>query len=199
LALAGAGADVLVSFGTAGGLAADLRPGALLVATGIVDAEGAWVLPGAAMVARELGARAVRLASVGAPVMDVAGKARAAARWSAAAVDMESVAVARAACTVGKPVLVVRAVADPAERRLPRLAARAVGADGRLRPAAIAVSLLRWPGDWPAVVRAGRDAAAARETLGRAAARLAILAGQGLLERLLDVPVEDVVGRPLPR
>ncbi len=196
--LARDGVDLLVSFGTAGGLLSRLAPGTVVVASSVVDEAHGFTLNGAELAARELGASVVRLLSVERPILEPAVKRQAAARWSAAAVDMESAAVVRAAYRAACPALVVRAIADPADRRLPRLAATAVGPNGRLRARAIAAALIRWPGDWPAVGRAGVDAAAARAALGGAAARLAVLARQGLLQRLSDVPIEDVIGRPLP-
>jgi adenosylhomocysteine nucleosidase len=173
------GAGCLVAFGIAGGLAPTLRPGALVVPDAV--GEGARTLPlDGAQVRGRLGAPAGTLLSVAAPLADPRAKADAAARGFVA-VDMESFAVASAAAAAGVPCVVVRAIADPADRRLPRLASVAVGRDGRLRPFAIAVALASRPGEWPLVLQLARDARAAEASLGRAAAALADLARQGLL------------------
>jgi adenosylhomocysteine nucleosidase len=86
--------------------------------------------------------------------------------WAA---DMESHGVARAAQAAGVPFLVARAVADPAERSLPRAALKATGPDGRLRllPALATMYLTPWEG--PAMVRLAFEARLAMDSLEKAA------------------------------
>lgn len=196
--LAEDGARALVSFGLAGGLARGLAPGTAIVADRVVAAEG-WRLPDTTALADELGACTGTLWAATTPLLTPADKHDAAARSGALAVDMESAHVLATAARYGLPALVVRVVADPAERALPRLAASAARPDGTLDPWATAAALLRYPADWPLVALSARDTARARAGLRRAAAGLARLARQGLLERFLDVPVEDVGRGPLVR
>ncbi len=191
-ALVGEGARALVSFGLAGGLVDDAPPGAAVVATRVVSAAGAWRLDAAAPLAGELEARAGALHTAVEPLLTVADKRGARARTAALAVDMESAHLLAVAARHGLPALVVRVVADPAGRALPRLAAVAARPDGRLDPAATARALVRYPRDWPLLAASARDTARARAALRRTAAGLARLARQGLLERFFDVPVEDV-------
>ncbi len=189
------GATWLLSFGVAGGLRPGLEPGVLVVSTVIQDVSRSFVCH-ADPVAAALGAAPGTLITVGTPVTEPAAKAELAAA-GAVAVDMESAHVAAAAHAAGVPMLAIRAVADPADRRLPRLATRAVDAQGQLVAAAVVRSLVTDPGDWPAVAQAAGDAARARASLRRAATGLARLAREGLLHRLLHVPIEDVDGRAL--
>jgi uridine phosphorylase len=193
------GARALVSFGLAGGLAGGLAPGTPIVADRVVDDALTWRLAVAAPLAEHLDARAGVFYAASAPLLTPADKRAAAARTGALAVDMESVHVLTTARRHELPALVVRVVADPAERALPRLAATAARPDGTINPWATAAALLRHPADWPLVVSSARDTARARAGLRRAAAGLARLARQGLLERFLDVPVEDVGRGPLVR
>ena len=186
------GAEALVSFGLAGGLAPDLAPGTVFSADRVVSDAAAWRLPAVGAVAAPVDGRVGTLYGAAAPLLTPADKRAVAARTGACAVDMESTHVLAAAHRHGLPALVLRVVADPAERALPRLAAVAARPDGRLDPWATAAALLRYPGDWPLVAASARDTARARAGLRRAAARLAGLARQGLLERFLDVPVEDI-------
>lgn len=173
------GATHLVSFGMAGGLDPALPPGALVVPDAVGDGADDLPLVGVALRAA-LPARGGRLLSVAAPLLDLASKGRAAA-LGFVAVDMETHAVARVAAAAGLACLAVRAIADPALRPLPRVARVAVGPDGRLRPAAMAWALLSRPDQWPLVRAVAADARAAEASLGRAAATLARLAGQGCL------------------
>ncbi|NBB69542.1 MAG: phosphorylase [Alphaproteobacteria bacterium] len=196
-ALVSEGARTLVSFGLAGGLVADASTATPVVAVAVVSGAGGWRLDAAAPLAAEVEARTGALYTVDLPLLTVVDKRAARVRTGALAVDMESAHVLAVAAHHGLPALVVRVVADPVERALPRLAAVAVRPDGRLAPGATARALALHPRDWPLVAASARDTARARAGLRRAAAGLARLARQGLLERFLDVPVEDVGGAAL--
>jgi adenosylhomocysteine nucleosidase len=186
--LARDGAAVLVSFGVCGGLDPELKPGDLLLADTVLTGDGARHL---ASVEQHpiLGAR---LAGLGLPIVtgallgqdrplaSAADKAARFAATSALAVDMESVGVARAAEAAGLPFLVMRAIADPAGRSLPRAALKAIGPDGRVRIfSALAAMYLR-PWESPALVRLAYETRLAFDTLEKVAARIAE-PGEGLL------------------
>ena len=185
--LAERGAEIIVSFGFAGGLAPDLPAGTLLLPKTLrcagrddisVDhqaemAEGAvGLLVGATPLSR--GA----LLTVEAPVATVADKQQAQKRFEAVAVDMESYWVAEACCRAGLGFLALRAVSDPAQRALPASAARAMGPDGNLQIGRLLGGLLSRPGDIPELVRLGLDSRKASAALGRAAALLLPLLGR---------------------
>lgn len=97
-------------------------------------------------------------------------KAELFARTGAAAIDMESHAVAAAAADRAAPFLVIRTVADPAERRLPPWLAGVIGANGRPGARAVAAGLARNPADAAAMLRLGGDARRGLKALRRVAA-----------------------------
>lgn len=83
----------------------------------------------------------------------------------AIAVDMESAAVAAVARRAGVPFIAVRAVADAAGATVPAAALVTLTPSGRLQPGLLLQALLTRPGDWPALIRLGRDFRAAQHTL----------------------------------
>lgn len=172
------GARALVSFGLCGGLDATARPGTLLLPDTVVLTEGDTVAVTAAWRARvaraaaAAGCRALsdgRMAESRSVVASAPDKQRLAAATGAVAVDMESGAVARVAVRHGLPFLVVRAVADPAERTIPGAALAAVRPDGRVDHAAVVRHLLAKPWQLPHLLRLARDSAAGLTTLRRTA------------------------------
>ncbi len=179
--LARDGAVLLVSFGICGGLDPELRPGDLVLADAVLAGDGARH-PASAEHRSILEARlsglslrilAGALLGQDQPLSNAADKATRFAASGALAVDMESLGVARAAEAAGLPFLVVRAVADPAERGLPRAALKAIGPDGRLKlfPALAAMYLRPW--ESPALIRLAYETRLAFDTLEKVAARLA--------------------------
>ena len=89
------------------------------------------------------------------------------ANHSAVAVDMESHGAARAAAHAGVPFLAIRAIADPADRALPKAALGAVAPDGSTRVMATLGAALRDPKQFPELMKLGADSAAATKTLRR--------------------------------
>jgi hopanoid-associated phosphorylase len=174
------GAAALVSFGLAGGLAPELCPGDLLVPEAVLSPHGrsiptdpAW--RGRLWASLERGGLRViggMLAGSEQVVATVAAKRSLRAATGAAAVDMESHAVAAVARAAGLPFLVLRAIADPHDRALPQTALEVVRPDGHVRVRGVLGGVIRQPGQLLALFRLGRDSAAALATL-RRAARLA--------------------------
>ena len=85
----------------------------------------------------------------------------------AAAVDMESLALARAASAAGLPFLALRAVADPAQRGLPSAALAPLTSDGRPQPHLVAGRLALRPWELPALMRLASDARRAERSLAK--------------------------------
>jgi hopanoid-associated phosphorylase len=121
----------IVSFGTAGGLAPDLAPGALVVANAIdgpfgrVETDVGWSARlVAALHDTPVWARVTRgtIAAVGAPVISEQDKSSLYRAKDALAVDMESHIAAAFAAARGVPFAVCRAIVDPAWRTLPSAA-----------------------------------------------------------------------------
>jgi adenosylhomocysteine nucleosidase len=176
----------LVSFGIAGGLAPGLAPGTLVLADSIIAADGtnhpvdaAW----RARVQASLGAANVPalggdILGSDAIVIAAAEKAALRARFGAVAVDLESAVVARAAAGAGLPFIVIRAIADPAERDLPPAASVRLTSDGRPDLRAIFHSVLMGSGQIAALIRLARDT---RRAL-RALTRMVAVAGAELAE-----------------
>lgn len=176
------GAAALVSFGIAGALVPGLEPGALLLPERVVTPAGAGAgtadrgwhqrvagLAGAAGLAMVTG---VALAGSDHAVTGVAAKAALARTSGAAAVDMESHIVAAVARRHGLPFLVVRAIADPADRAIPGAALAGLGPDGETRPWAVVVRLLASPWSLPALLRLAADSKAGLTALAELAGRL---------------------------
>jgi adenosylhomocysteine nucleosidase len=174
------GAGALLSFGLAGGLAGDLAPGTLLLASAVVLADGTrfdtdrvWRDHLAAHAARRgVELRSALLAASDRVIASPAAKGVLAARTGAAAVDMESHAAAAAAQAAGLPFLALRVVADPADRAIPPPALAAIAPDGRTRPVRVALRLLLAPWHLPGLLRLGRDSDAALGALSAALGRL---------------------------
>ncbi len=108
-------------------------------------------------------------------MLDARAKASLAGQDGAVAADMESHAVATAAAAAGLPFIIVRTIADPHERTVPAWAMKAIGADGKLRPGAVAWGVLSHPGDLANLIALGGDERRALATLRRVGA----LAGEG--------------------
>lgn len=178
-ALAGGRPDILVSFGLAGGLDPGLRPGELLLPEA-VTAEGGATYPTDAVTRTRFAARLAEpcrrpraILGVTAAVASPAEKARLFTATGAAAIDMESLALAEAAAAAELPFIVVRAVADPAKRAIPETALVALDPAGRVHAGRLLAGLARRPGDLAGLLWLARDSARARRSLGRAARALA--------------------------
>jgi adenosylhomocysteine nucleosidase len=158
------GARALLSFGLAGGLSPALRPGDIVVPAAVLsrgvryatakDVDG---LPKAGHDELIVGADA--------PVATVEGKRRLWRETGAAAVDMESGAVARIASERGVPFGVLRVICDPAERALPPAALAALDAHGAIGLMRVLASLVGEPRQVGALLRLAGDAAVARRGL----------------------------------
>ncbi len=180
-ALVAGGAAALISFGIAGALVPGLAPGTLLLPRAVVvPGRGEWPatpvwhqrlleLAAAAGLALQGG---VTMAGSDGAVTGAAGKAALARASGAAAVDMESHILAAVAARHGLPFLMLRAIADPAERGIPAPALAGLGPDGETRPGAVALRLLEAPWTLPALLRLAGDSKAGLEALGIAVSAL---------------------------
>jgi adenosylhomocysteine nucleosidase len=180
-AVGGGGATGLVSFGICGGLAPALAPGTLVCARAVIAADGTRYPVDEVWRARLPdwpGAVDGDVFGGDAIVGTAAEKTALHARTGAVAVDLESATVAQAATLAGFPFLVIRAIADPAERDLPPAAYIRLTPDGAPNLGKILASVLGGPGQIAALVRIARDARLAFRTLNRAvlAARPVLLA-----------------------
>ncbi len=165
----------LASFGLCGGLDPSLSPGDVVVAHRVVFTDGGALEFDArwaeAIAARIPGARIAPILGAGDLAAGAAEKRALFERHAASAIDMESRGVAEAAHDAGLPFVALRAVADPADRTLPRAAAHAVDERGRVRVARVLLGLAGRPGDLGALMAVGGDARRAHAALAAAAAR----------------------------
>jgi adenosylhomocysteine nucleosidase len=163
-ALAAGGVRALMSFGLAGGLDPRLKPGHLLIPRGVLAAGQNW--PTDSELDRLLGGPTVDLMlAESAVVGSAAAKHQLWRTTGAAAVDLESGAVAQVAARHDLPFAVLRAVCDPAQRSLPRTAQTTLDPSGRVRKLRLLASLILRPQDLPGLVTLAADAARAHRAL----------------------------------
>lgn len=149
--LADAGVTALAMYGVAGALDPALVSGALLCPLEVLDQNGERYATDTGW-RRRLGARLGNLVlrdeallTVRAPLLTPQSKADARRDFKAAAVDMESAAVADVARALGLPFLALRAIADSAQDSIPPPLAGAIDSWGRAQPLGMAAALLRHP------------------------------------------------------
>ncbi|MDR5734986.1 phosphorylase [Caballeronia sp. LZ025] len=168
------GCSGIISFGTAGGLAPDLEPGALIVAQsvcgpfGTLRTDDAWSARIVEAFAGTPLARITRrgpMAGVTEPVKSEADKRSLHSSTGALAVDMESHIAGAIATARGLPFAVCRAVVDPAWRTLPPAATAGLRDDGTTAIGPILRELARQPSQLGAMLKLAGDARAARTTL----------------------------------
>jgi adenosylhomocysteine nucleosidase len=158
------GAEALVSFGLAGGLNPALRAGDLLVPATVIE-DGA-VYQCAPELLAWLGGPAAGPMLAGSEIAATATQKSALfGATRADAVDLESGAVARIAAAAGLPFAVLRAVTDVAGCDLPPAALAALDQAGAIGLARVIASVLRAPGQIPALLQLARDAGRARRSL----------------------------------
>ncbi len=116
----------LLSIGCAGGLAPSLAPGEVVIGAVLVGEDEFRVAPemllrsvDTALHAEAIYARRGTIVSVASAVATSAAKAEVFERTGALAVDMESVALARAACAAGIPFCAIRVILDDAWTDVP--------------------------------------------------------------------------------
>jgi adenosylhomocysteine nucleosidase len=176
-----AGATALVSWGMAGGLDPKLRAGTVCLPNEVISKDGAsyfttphWRELLSAATAASVPVIGGKLLTSAYIIDAVAGKACAFRETGAAAVDMESLAVAQVAASHGLPFIAVRAIVDCAADELPGSVLAASRA-GQVQIRQLIRRLARSPIDVAALVRLARRYRAATRSL-RAVARTGALA-----------------------
>jgi hopanoid-associated phosphorylase len=186
-----AGCRSIISFGVAGGLAPDLRPGDWIVASEVLDAQ--TTRPTHSIWSRNLletipEVRYGPVIGVPAPISDPCAKRELHARTGAIAVDMESHIVAQFAAAHGMSFAVARVIVDPAHRRVPDAALIALRPGGGTNLTAILREVLTKPAQVFPLLRIAGDAYAARSAL----LRLRRLLGPGFgISETAEASLED--------
>ena len=167
----------LVSFGTAGGLAPGLAPGAVLLPGRVETADGVlctheeWrIHVRDRLTAAGLNMAFGNMTEADTVIATPGRKAALGALRNAAAVDMESAAVLRVATRHGLPALVLRVILDPLEMEVPAFVLRQSDNYGRTNLPGVVLELLRVPARLPALLqvnRAFRAAARSMRSIGR--------------------------------
>jgi adenosylhomocysteine nucleosidase len=163
-----AGCRSIISFGVAGGLAPDLRPGDWIVASEVIH--GKTSRPTHMIWSRNLletipEVRYGPVVGVPAPVADPLAKQDLHVRTGAIAVDMESHIVAEFAAAHGMSFAVARVIVDPAHRRVPDAALIGLRPGGGTNLTAILREVLAKPAQVLPLLRIAGDAYAARSAL----------------------------------
>jgi adenosylhomocysteine nucleosidase len=158
------GCTSLVSFGLAGGLDPSLRPGAIIVPSAVIAGDARFTTD-AALSHRLGGQTRHTIAGADAIAASVAAKRALREQTGAAAVDIESGAVARIAAAHGVPFAVLRAICDAADRALPQAAIVALNANGEISTWRVLASIAGNPAQLPGLFALARDAAAAKRSL----------------------------------
>jgi len=149
------GGRAVVSFGTAGGLGEELKPGTCLIGAEVVHAgelyraDPQWTMR---LARRTQAASVERVAGVDRAVSNPVDKRALNAATGAAAADMESHCVAAVAARYGLPFAVVRVIADPVSRGLPPAALASMRSDGSADIGACLRSLIHDPSQLPTLV-----------------------------------------------
>ena len=160
----------VISIGIAGALDPSLQVADCLVAREVISegarhaADEAWT---AAILAALAGARHADFYGSEVIVMEGAEKRRLREGTGALAVDMESHVAARVAAEHGLPFAAVRVVSDTTHHDLPPAFLNCMKPDGGINYAAITGSILKDPGQLPALMRTAREVEAAFKALQR--------------------------------
>jgi adenosylhomocysteine nucleosidase len=182
--LVASGAQALVSWGCAGGLAPDLRPGNLVIPTQIEQSDGelltvdeAWAQRLGSRIAQEVRIFRGKLLETPAIVSCAGEKQRLFKQSDALILDMESASIARAATALNLPFLAIRTVVDPASVTLPTSIANSFDGRGRLQLPALLARCLVNPSHLIDLIQLGRHFDLAMKTL----VKVDELAGSDLL------------------
>ena len=176
----------ILSLGIAGGLDPQLRPGAVIVASSVIGANGVkMALPTDerwSQLLRRALPQAVHAPVLGvdAPVTEPSEKLGLFRQTGAAALDMESHIAASVAASQSLPFAVLRVVADAAQRRVPQAALAGMREDGSTDAMGVLRALMQTPGDLFDLPGVAFNAYVAKAALARA--RRDLGAGFGLAD-----------------
>jgi hopanoid-associated phosphorylase len=172
------GCHGVLSFGVAGGLAPQLKPGACVVGRNVITENARYASDTVwsrslidAVQGRAGRFTAPQVVSFGdiagsdVPLVCADAKRRLHEKTGAVAVDMESHLAARIAVEHRVPFAAFRVIADPSDRGLPPAALVATNPDGGIDFQAIMQSLIRHPKQVPTLFRLALDSWSARRAL----------------------------------
>ena len=169
------GATRLISWGCAAALSASLKPGDLILADKLMDAEGyidekfcvsiEWHSYTKNLLATTIGVHTGCLAESKRIVSSCKDKKQLHSITGAVALDMESVATARVARQYDLPFLAIRVIADPVNMDLPLAINYSLNNRGEIELGKLLMFLVRHPADLPSLIKLGLHFNAAKSTL----------------------------------
>jgi adenosylhomocysteine nucleosidase len=167
---AASAAECLVSFGIAGALSPELKPGDVILSTEVIGADRRWL--SSDRLRQQIAEVIAQTGAIEGPVLGAekvfATQEDKRCAWQetgAIAVDMESLVVARAGAALGIPFIVLRAIADTATRDLPPAALVPLKEDGDPDLGQVLSSVLRRPSQLPSLFAVAREARQALQAL----------------------------------
>ena len=172
--LAEDGCELLISFGVAGALDPSLFPGDLIAPDRVLAADSSLFETSVDQLKSHFGSRvdfksgpifgSKKLIATAAEKQSLHNST------AAIAVDMESLAVATAACDYELPFLVIRAISDLANQDLPTAVLQAIDDQGNTHMGAIILELIKKPQELPDLMKLAGNSSKAFATLRRVAA-----------------------------
>jgi len=166
------GATRLISWGCAAALGESLKPGDLVLADTLLDAEGArigipavWHDFAKNLLSNTLKVHTGGLVESKTIVASGKDKKRLYTQTGAIALDMESIAIAKAALQNSLPFLAVRAIADPVNMDLPKAINHSLNNEGDIVLSKLLLFIALHPAELPGLIKLGLHFNAAKNTL----------------------------------
>ncbi len=177
------GATRLISWGCAAALSETLKPGDLVLADTLIDAEltqidihSDWLKFSQKMLSNHLKVHSGSLVESLSIVATGNDKKYLHSQTGAVAVDMESIAIAKVARQHNLPFLAIRAIADPVDMDLPKAISHSLNNEGDIVLSKLLLFILLHPAELPGLIKLGLHFNSAKNTLKSVAKQLVHLA-----------------------
>ncbi|WP_432740404.1 phosphorylase [Methylobacter sp. G7] len=179
------GATCLISWGCAAALSETLKPGDLVLADNLIDADNAqfsihsdWHSNTRNLLSSTLKVHTGSLVESNTIVATTQDKKHLYAQTGAIALDMETVAIAKVARQNSLPFLAIRAIADPVSMDLPKAINHSLNNGGDIVLSKLLLYIARHPTELPGLIRLGLHFNAAKITLKLIASQLSNVTAQ---------------------
>ncbi|WP_333872833.1 phosphorylase family protein [Methylobacter sp.] len=166
------GATRLISWGCAAALSKSLKPGDLVLADTLIDADGAqigitedWLRLTKNLLSPLLKIHTGSLAESLTIVATANDKTHLHTQTGAIALDMESIAIAKVARQNDLSFIAIRAIADPVNMDLPKAINHSLNGQGDIVLAKLLVFIARHPAELPGLIKLGLHFKDAKNTL----------------------------------
>ncbi len=166
------GATRLISWGCAAALSETLKPGDMVLADSLLDAEGAqigidpdWHDYSKNLLSASLQIHTGSLVESIRIVATSQDKKHLHAQTAAVALDMETIAIAKAALQHKLPFLAIRAIADPVEMDLPKAINHSLNSEGDIMLGKLLLFIALHPAELPGLIKLGLHFNKAKNTL----------------------------------